>query len=232
RGKAVFVEKPLALSTEQLDRVLEVVAETGNDRLMVGFNRRFAPLLVDLRSRFQPTAGPALARYLVNAGPLEPGSWYGNAGSEGSRFEGEGGHFIDTVSWWLDAQPVEVHAVSTGDPDDLMVCLRFDEGSVAAITYAVNGSRRYPKETFDVAAGGRTARLDNFRRATVWSGRRRQARRARGGTDKGQRQQLESLLGAVRSGGPMPIPLASLVTTTAATLAVTRSQASGRPEPV
>ncbi len=232
RGKTVFVEKPLALSTEELDRVLGVVADTGNDRLMVGFNRRFAPLLVDLRSRFVPTAGPAQLRYLVNAGPLDPGSWYRNAGTEGSRFEGEGGHFIDTVSWWLDAQPVEVHAVSTGDPDDLLVCLRFDDGSVAAITYAVNGSGRYPKETFDVVAGGRNARLDNFRRATVWSGRRRHARRARGGTDKGQHQQLERLLHAVQSGEPMPIPLASLVATTAATLAVTRSQASGRPEPV
>lgn len=232
RGKTVFVEKPLALSPEQLDRVLEVIVETGNDRLMVGFNRRFAPLLVDLRVRFGTAVGPALARYLVNAGRLEPGSWYGKAGAEGSRFEGEGGHFIDTVSWWLDARPVEVHAMSTGDPDDLVVCLRFDDGSVATIAYVVNGSGRYPKETFDVAAGGRTARLDNFRRATVWSGRRRHARRARGGTDKGQHEQLERLLHAVRSGEPMPIALPSLVATTAATLAVTRSQASGRPEPV
>ena len=232
RGKAVFVEKPLALSDEDLNRVLDVVAATGNDRLLVGFNRRFAPLLVDLRSRFGPPSGPALTRYLVNAAPLEPGSWYGNAEAEGSRFEGEGGHFVDTVSWWLDSRPVEVYAVSTRDPDDLLVTLRFDDRSIASIAYATNGNARYPKETFEVAADGRIARLDNFRQATIWSGRGRQSRRAMGGVDKGQRLQLERFLGAVRSAGPMPISLESLAATTRATLAVTRSHLSGRPEAV
>ncbi|HSH58404.1 MAG TPA: bi-domain-containing oxidoreductase [Acidimicrobiales bacterium] len=231
-GKAVFVEKPLALSIEELDRILEVIHKTGNDRLMVGFNRRFAPLLVDLRSRFGPRSGAALAQYFVNAGPLEHGSWYGDSRTEGSRFEGEGGHFIDTVSWWLDALPVEVYAVSSGDRDGVLASLRFNDGSVAGITYSVEGHRRYPKEIFEVAADGRTARLDNFRQSTLWSGRRRRARLRRGRVDKGQRQQLEHLLQAIRSGAPMPIPLASLVATTGATLAVARSQASGRPEPV
>lgn len=231
RGKAVFVEKPLALSVEDLDRVLGAVEASGNDRLMVGFNRRFAPLLVDLRARFGTTGGPSLARYLVNAGPLEQGSWYGNAEAEGSRFEGEGGHFIDTVSWWLDATPVEVHAVSAADPDNVLATLRFDDGSVASLAYATLGSARYPKETFEVVAGGRVARLDNFRKATVWNMRRAQAQRARS-ADKGQRHQLARFVDAVRSGAPMPISLGSLTATTRATLAVTRSQASGGPEPV
>lgn len=228
-GKTVFVEKPLALSSEELDRVLEVVATTGNDRLMVGFNRRFAPLLVGLRSRFGVRGEPALVRYLVNAGPLGQESWYRNADTEGTRFEGEGGHFIDTVSWWLDALPVEVHALATGDESDLTVSLRFDDGSVATIAYVTNGSPRFPKEHFEASAGGRTARLDNFRQAAVWSGRRRRARWTMGAIDKGQRHQLDHFVEAVRTGGPMPIPLASLVATTRATLAVTVSQASGVP---
>lgn len=231
RGKTVFVEKPLALSLEELDRVVDVVAATGNDRLMVGFNRRFSPLLVDLRSRFGPSSGPALVRYLVNAGQLEAGSWYQNAEGEGSRFEGEGGHFIDTISWWLDATPVEVHAVTTGAPNDLLITLRFDDGSIASIAYATNGSPRFPKETFEAVGGGRVARLDNFRHATVW-GRRPQRRWAKGGVDKGQRRQLELFVEAARSGGPMPIPFASLMATTRATLAATRSQGSRQPEPV
>ena len=76
--------------------------ESGNDRLLVGFNRRYAPLLVR-----GPGSGsgrrmqPATVRYLVNAGPLEHGSWYGRTDTEGSRFVGEGGHFVDTVSWLL-----------------------------------------------------------------------------------------------------------------------------------
>jgi predicted dehydrogenase len=229
-GKAVFVEKPLALSHQELQRVLDVVAETGNDRLMVGFNRRFAPLLVQMKSSFGARGGPALVRYLVNAGRLDRSSWYRKAESEGSRFEGEGGHFIDTVSWWLDARPVEVHAVGVPASDDLLVSLRFDDGSIAEIAYATSGNPRYPKETFEVAADGRTAKLDNFRKATVWAGRRRKADRAFAAVDKGQRHEIGRFLEAVRSGGPMPIPLASLVSTTNATLAVAQSQASGRPQ--
>ena len=96
-GKAVFVEKPLALTKEELERVVEVVEKTGNDRLMVGFNRRFAPLLGQLKSRFGQPGGGSVTRYLVNAGRLDADSWYRNEELEGSRFTGEGGHFIDTV---------------------------------------------------------------------------------------------------------------------------------------
>ena len=96
-GKAVFVEKPLALTKEELERVVEVVEKTGNDRLMVGFNRRFAPLLGQLKSRFGRAGGGSVTRYLVNAGRLDADSWYRNEELEGTRFAGEGGHFIDTV---------------------------------------------------------------------------------------------------------------------------------------
>ena len=76
RGLTVFVEKPLALTEEQLAEVLETVERTGNDRVMVGFNRRFAPLFTDLRERLGPSRSPVSARYLINAGRLDPGSWY------------------------------------------------------------------------------------------------------------------------------------------------------------
>jgi len=231
RGKTVFVEKPLALTLPELERVQEVVDRTGNDRLMVGFNRRFAPMLVDLRTRFAVDE-PTLVRYLVNAGPLDPKSWYAKSETEGSRFEGEGGHFIDTVSWWLGARPVEVHALATDDPDDLLVNLHFENGSIASVAYATRGNVRYPKETFEASARGRTARLDNFRRATLWSGRRRQMKRSFGSVDKGQRAELRAFVEAVRSERPMPISLPSLMATTRATLAVGTSRASGQPERV
>lgn len=232
-GRAVFVEKPLALSGAEVAGVLDAARSSGNDRLMVGFNRRFAPMLVELRQRFGVTAGPMLVRYLVNAGPLAPGSWYADASSEGSRFEGEGGHFIDTVCWWAGSQPVEVHALSTDDPDDLLATIRLADGSIASVAYATRGNQRYPKETFEAAAGGRTARLDNFRRSSVWVGRRRRrAGWALAAVDKGQRHQLDAFLAAVRSGAPMPISLDSLVATTRATLAVSASLRSGLPEPV
>ncbi len=231
-GKTVFVEKPLALSGEELSRVLDVVAACGNDRLMVGFNRRFAPMLVEMRARFGSSTAGSVARYSVNAGTLGAQSWYGDETLEGSRFAGEGGHFIDTVSWWLGARPTEVYAMGARDTHDLQVNLRFDNGSIATIAYFTNGNSRYPKETFEVAAAGRMARLDNFRRSQVWSGRQRRVSRVFGAADKGQRRQLELFVDAVRTGSPMPISLTSLVETTSATLSVARSQTSGHSEPL
>ncbi len=110
-------------------------------------------------------------------------------------------------------------ATRAGGPDDVQVTLGYDDGSIATITYLTNGHPRFPKETFEVSSGGRSARLDNFKRGTVWSGRRRQTRRNLGAADKGQRAEIEAFLESVRSGGPMPIALGSLVATTRATIA-------------
>jgi len=231
RGHTVFVEKPLALSEEQLGDILAVVEATGNDRLMVGFNRRFAPLVTELGARMGARAGsdggPVSARYLVNAGRLTAGSWYLNEELAGSRFTGEGGHFIDTLGALVGADPVEVHAAGSGP--DVHVTLRYGDGSVGAISYVTGGSMRFPKETIDVTAGGRTGLLENFRRVTVWSGKDKAVKRALAGQDKGQRAQLARFVDAVRSGGPMPIPLASLAATTRATLAVGTSLSTKLP---
>lgn len=231
RGRAVFVEKPLALTSRQLDDILATVERTGNDRLMVGFNRRFAPLVDELRVRLEAAPGPLGVRYLVNAGRLDSGSWYLNAELEGSRFAGEGGHFIDTASVLVGHRPVEVQAVGAGADarDDVHATLRFEDGSVAVISYLTGGNTRFPKETLDVTGGGCSARLDNYQRVTVWSSRGRAGRRALTGQDKGQRAQLEQFVDAVRAGGPMPISLDSLEATTRATLAVSTSLATRRP---
>ncbi len=231
-GKAVFVEKPLALTADELQRVFDVVTSTGNDRLMVGFNRRFAPMLVQLKSLFGQSGAGSVTRYLVNAGPLGADSWYRNKELEGSRFAGEGGHFIDTLSWWADSLPAEVYAAPGPEHDDLQATVRFENGCTGTITYITVGNGRYPKETLDAAAGGRSARLDNFRQAAVWSGRRRSRVRSLGGQDKGQQQQITRFADAVRTGAPMPISLDSLVATTRATLAIGESLSSGEPERV
>ena len=206
RGKSVFVEKPLALSFEQLAEVLDVVSATGNDRLMVGFNRRFAPLLTDLKLRFGPSPSASVLRYGVNAGTLSRGSWYTNEELEGSRFVGEGGHFIDTLAWWVDGAPTEVYAMCGGTGSDLQVTVRFDEGSTAGIVYSTLGNSRYPKEILEISTDGRSARLDNFKSASMWAGVRRRTRRSPV-VDKGQRVQLDRFVDAVRYDRPMPIPL-------------------------
>ena len=230
-GKAVFVEKPLALTGEELDAITEVIAKTGNDRLMVGFNRRFAPMLTKMKAQFGPASTGASTRYLVSAGPLAADSWYRDT-SEGSRFAGEGGHFLDTLSWWADSLPEEVYAAGGPDADDVQVTVRFGNGASGVISYLTGGNVRFPKETLDVTGGGSSARLDNFRKATVWAGRGHDTIRARGGQDKGQRAELARFAEACLAGTTMPIPLESLAATTRATIAVRDSLLSGKPERV
>jgi predicted dehydrogenase/threonine dehydrogenase-like Zn-dependent dehydrogenase len=229
-GKAVFVEKPLALTRDETDAIAAAIARTGNDRLMVGFNRRFAPLLAAMRKDFGSSAARSNVRYLVNAGKLAADSWYLNGEAEGSRFVGEGGHFIDTLTWWTDALPEEVYAVHGPETGDVQATLRFCGGASGTIAYLTGGNNRFPKETMDATGGGRCALLDNFRTAMVWSARGKSAAKARGGQDKGQRAEMEQFVEAVRVGAPMPISVDSLLATTRATIAVGDSLTSGKPE--
>ncbi|WFB10973.1 bi-domain-containing oxidoreductase [Streptomyces sp. LX-29] len=227
--KTVFVEKPLALTEDELTGVLAAVEESGNDRLQVGFNRRFAPLLQEARQRFGARTGPASLRYLVNAGRLQPGSWYLRQGTEGSRFVGEGGHFIDTASWLLGADPVSVYAVAPSGTEDLQIVLHYPDGSTATISYVTTGAPGFPKETLDLVADGKVLRLDDFVRASVYSRKRWVSSRLPKARDKGQSAELAAFIKAVRTGGPMPVPLQSLVATTSATLAVRAGLAGGAP---
>jgi predicted dehydrogenase len=219
-GRAVFVEKPLAIDLDGLAEVDAAVEEIGNRRLHVGFNRRFAPLLVETRRRFG-TAAPSMLRYLVNAGRTTGGpggGWQARAAQEGSRFNGEAGHFLDVMAWWTGADPVAVtaHAIS-GRPDDLEVVVELADGSIGALTYTTLGHAKFPKETFEAVGGGANARFDNFRRAAVWRGRGGRKQRALN-PDKGQKAQVEAFCAAVRTGQPMPIPYSTLRAVTRATI--------------
>lgn len=215
-GKAVFVEKPLAIASQSLDDILQVIAETGNDRLMVGFNRRFSLLLTQLKSVWGKRNGPHAIYYRINAGSLEKGSWYLQSDTEGSRFIGEGGHFIDTASWWLGADPVSVMS-TVADSGGVVATLSYPDGSVATISYLTGGDPGAPKERIEIFGEGKVAFFDNFNRFELWSGGRSSVRRARA-LEKGQKQQLRAFIAAVKNGTPMPISLDSLAATTAATL--------------
>ena len=232
-GKAVFVEKPLALTSDELDRILATVDATGNDQNHGRVQPAVRPASRgDAEAISDESTEPTNARYLVNAGQLASDSWYRDSELEGSRFVGEGGHFIDTMSWWIGSDPVEVMTMAGAGADEVQVSLRYGDGSLATVTYLTNVHRKFPKETFEVSSGGRTARLDNFRRATVWSGARARVSRHLGSPDKGQSAQIKAFIDAVRTGGPMPISLESLTATTRATLAATSAVASSTSQPL
>jgi predicted dehydrogenase/threonine dehydrogenase-like Zn-dependent dehydrogenase len=232
-GKAVFVEKPLALDEEGLQTVLEAQAETGGV-VSVGFNRRFSPLSARLREAFTGV-GPLALTYRVNAGPIPREHWTQDPHEGGGRIIGEACHFVDLAQYLTGSLPVEVFAHALGGAegalhDTVAITLRFADGSVASVNYFATGDKAFPKERVEVFGGGGVGVLDDFREVAVSrDGRRTRTRKA--SQDKGYDEEIAAFLAAVR-GGAAPIPLESLVATTRATFAVEASLRSGAPEPV
>lgn len=228
-GKAVLVEKPLAIDTAGLQQLGEVVEVEGG-RILVGFNRRYAPLVTEMK-RFMGEAGPSVPvaiDYRVNAGRIPPESWIQGA-EGGGRIIGECCHFIDLMQFLTSADPVEVFATHHPDgPDTFTSSIRFSDGSIGSLNYFANGDRGLAKERLEIFGGGRTAILDDFQRLELWNnGRRRVVRRF--AVEKGFDGEIAAFIESVQTGRPMPIPWPSLQLTTRATFAIAESLQTGRP---
>ena len=228
-GKHVFVEKPLALDRDEL-RQVQHAAERSPKLLMVGFNRRFAPLALRLQQFFAERAAPLVMTYRINAGPLPPESWIRDRAVGGGRIVGEVCHFIDLLSFVAGALPTRVQAAGAADAggqaDQVLATLSFDDGSVGVIAYAAGGDASYPKERLEVLGAGRLAVLEDFRTLELSQGGKRQYARSLG-QNKGHHAEAEAFIAAIASGGGAPIALASLLRTTAATFAIEEALRTG-----
>lgn len=193
-GKHVFVEKPLALDHAGLDRAM-AAARRAPGILTVGFNRRFAPLLVQLRDAAAGSGGPVLMHYRVNAGEVPPDSW--TRGSEGGgRIAGEACHFVDALSAICGADPFAVAVMPTeGIDDTLQALIRFADGSTGHILYSAIGDPAAPKERIEVLGRGLVASIDDFRVLTTTHRGRTKTVKTRA-KDKGQL----ALVAAFRAG--------------------------------
>ena len=249
-GKHVFCEKPLSLHEGELQEIVTAHysiqkrerASTGNARgerrdnaesaapeptagaplLMVGFNRRFAPMALRLKAFVGDIREPLVLQYRVNAGYLPPDHWVHDPEQGGGRIISEVCHFVDFLSFLTGAVPTRVlaHGLSNGSryhDDNVIVTLEFSNGSVGSITYVASGDRQVAKERVEVFGGGAAAILDDFRRLDLVSDGRKKVYRSRLHRDKGHRHEWEALLASVRSGGPPPIPFDEIVATTLAT---------------
>lgn len=229
-GKAVFVEKPLAIDVAGLEEVAEAVRVHG-DRLTVGFNRRFAPMARELKDFFDGH-GPLQITYRCNAGPLPEEHWVADA-AEGGRIVGEACHFLDFFAFMTGARPQTVFAAAApgARADDAAVTVTYSDGSVCQLLYTSVGAASFGKERIEVFAGGRAGVIEDFRRLTLQTGTERARHQKRLTADKGHTGELAEFVECVLRGQPMPIDSSSLIETTAVSLAAVRSLRESRPVP-
>jgi len=209
-GKPVFVEKPLCLTLDELAAIEAAYARVKHPMLMVGFNRRFAPQVQQLKALLTGS-GPKSFVMTVNAGRLARDHWTRDHETGGGRILGEACHFIDLLRY-LAASPIAAKGRIAQDAggDTVTLNLTFEDGSIGTVHYFANGSPAFAKERLEVFADGRVLQLDNFRTLKGF-GVRGLRRSMLWRQDKGHRACAAAFLNALRTGGPSPIPFDDIV---------------------
>jgi len=229
-GKPVFVEKPLALTLNELSQVEVAYASAltaGQIPLvMVGFNRRFAPQAVKVKSLLTALDAPKALVMTVNAGAIPSSHWTQDRDVGGGRIVGEACHFIDLLRYLAGSPIVDAQVVAlcnakdlTGLGDTVTLTLRFADGSMGTVHYLANGHKSFPKERLEVFCGGRILQLDNFRKLKGfgWPGF---AKMNLWRQDKGQKDCAAAFVRAVESGGVAPIAFDELVEVSRVTIQI------------
>ncbi|MEM7586018.1 MAG: bi-domain-containing oxidoreductase [Acidobacteriota bacterium] len=237
-GKNVFVEKPLCLNQKELGDIEAAYAARENEGrppcLMVGYNRRFAPMSQRLAEFCGGIKEPLVVHYRVNAGYIPTDHWTQDPEQGGGRIIGEVCHFVDYLLFLTGTLPRRVSAFALPNAgryrdDNLVVTFEHENGSLGTVTYVANGDTALGKERIEVSGGGAFAVLDNFRRLDLMRDGRRQTLRSRLQQDKGHKAQLEAFVAAARTDQPAPISWRDTVASTRATLAILRSLRTGQP---
>jgi predicted dehydrogenase len=216
-GKHVFCEKPLCLTLEELAEIETEATARPQQLLMVGFNRRFAPLTVKLKRLLETVSEPKAFIMTVNAGEIPPTHWTQDPKVGGGRILGEACHFIDLIRHLVGAQITEWSVIALGPngasairDDKASISLTFADGSTGVVHYLANGHKSFPKERLEVFAGGRILQLDNFRTLRGW-GWNEFSKSSLFNQDKGQKACAKAFVEAVQAGTHSPIPLQEII---------------------
>lgn len=231
KGKRVFVEKPMVVNEEQLDRLVETYREKPG-ALMVGLNRRFAPMTESLKNAFEG-AGPKQMIYRVNSGHIPTSSWLHEPEEGGGMLVGEMCHFVDLMTHVAGAKPVAASGFSMtignatiSDLDNVAMSFSFADGSVGSLLYNTVGDKSAPKERLEVYGGGNVGTLDDFRELTIFQKGKRSKTKA-ANQNKGQAPMMAATVEAFRAGAESPIPFDELTDVMRAVFAARRSIVEG-----
>ncbi len=228
-GKHVFVEKPLALNQTELQQIINAYHSTPNPpTITVGFNRRFSPHAVKVKSLIGNAPINVIAT--MNAGFIPDNVWVHDMNIGGGRIIGEACHFIDLITYFTGSKVVAVCMNAMGinpaeNTDNGTILLKYENGSTGAINYFSNGSKAYSKERIEVYSQERTAVIDNFRVTTGFGFKG--FSKLKTSLDKGHSSQFHQLIKSLKTGGASLIPLNEIINTTQASFAAIESLKTG-----
>ncbi|ENW79481.1 hypothetical protein F909_03092 [Acinetobacter sp. ANC 3929] len=230
-GKNVFVEKPLALTVEEIEKIEAVYNQNIQNnqyaRVMVGFNRRFSPQVQKMKTLLDTVKEPKSFIMTMNAGAIPADHWTQDNAVGGGRIIGEACHFIDLMRFLAGSKIVSIQARRMGETDAVQVLedkasitLGFEDGSFGTIFYLANGASSFPKERVEVFTAGRVLQLDNFRKlkAFGWPGFNKMNLWRQ---DKGQDACAAVFVDSIRDGKEAPIPADEIFEVARVTIQVT-----------
>ncbi|MFN8358420.1 MAG: bi-domain-containing oxidoreductase [Candidatus Kapaibacterium sp.] len=228
--KPIFVEKPLCVNREQLTEI-DAAVSANNGRVMVGFNRRFSESFRAIKKFYADRSEPMAITYRVNAGFIPKTSWIQDP-NQGGRIIGEGCHFIDTMAYLTGSVPVKVYAEALSSPnreimhhDNVIITIKFADGSVGVLEYFANGDPAVAKEFCQVFCENKVAVMNNFKTVELTLGKKTKTLNFDG--SKGQREEVAATIEAIKSGKEMPISYEQIRGVTLATFAAEESMATG-----
>ncbi len=212
KGKNVFVEKPLALTHTELDAIEAAYdAQSGKCRVMVGYNRRFAPHVVKMKALLANVAEPKSFIMTMNAGAIPADHWTQDPSAGGGRIIGEACHYIDLMRFLVGSEITGFTATCMGKADGVditedkaSITLTFKDGSFGTIHYLANGGKAFAKERIEVFANNGVLQLDNFRKLTGfdWKGFKKDKLMSQ---DKGQENCSKVFIESIEKGQSSPI---------------------------
>jgi polar amino acid transport system substrate-binding protein len=229
-GKPIFVEKPLCINRKQLSGIDKAI-QLNNGRVMVGFNRRFSESFRAIKKFYNDRSEPMAITYRVNAGFIPKTSWIQDP-AQGGRIIGEGCHFIDTMAYLTGSVPVRVYAEALSSPnreiihhDNVVITVKFADGSVGVLEYFANGDPAVAKEFCQVFCENKVAVMNNFKTVELTVGKKTKTLSFDG--SKGQREEVAATLDSIKNGKSMPISYEQIRGVTLATFAAEESLSTG-----
>lgn len=218
-GKHVFVEKPLAITNEEIEAIIKAY-NGSNQSLIVGFNRRFSPFIQDAKKALGKISSPINVIATMNAGHIPSDHWVQDMEIGGGRIIGEACHYIDLITFLTDSKVVEVVMSGQGtnpelDTDNAVIILKYENGSQGVINYFSDGHKAYSKERIEIYDNGKNIIIDNFRSSKYFGYKSKGLKKSQ---DKGHTEQFKRWNDMIKNGGNPIIPFEEIINTSQAAI--------------